>query len=342
MNSKISSSLPILAVTMGDPAGVGPEITVRALAQPEAYRICRPLVVGDRSVIQAALQGLGAALKVKAVTDITEADFQVGCIDLIDLGNVDLKSLKKGEVNAAAGKAAYEYIIRAADLVLAGQAHGLVTCPINKEAIRRAGYPFPGHTEILADHTGTKEYAMMLTTGSLRVVLVTIHLALEEAIKTLNEERILRAVRLAHTSGPMMGLDRPRIAVAGLNPHAGEEGMFGRQEIEIIAPAIKKARDMGVNARGPFPSDSLFHRALNEEFDFVIAMYHDQGLIPVKLIGFGRAVNVTLGLPIVRTSVDHGTAFDIAWQFRADEGSLMEAIRLAARFAAIKGEKAVV
>jgi 4-hydroxythreonine-4-phosphate dehydrogenase len=339
--SKASSHLPILTITMGDPAGVGPEIAIRAVSEPETYRICRPLIVGDRSVIEATLLGLRAALEWKALADVAEADFQAGRIDLIDLGNVDLKSLKKGEASAMAGKAAYEYILRATDLALAGRVDGLVTCPINKEAIRQAGYPFPGHTEILADRTDAREFGMMLVSDTLRVVLVTIHLALEDAIRMISEDGILRAIRLGHGAGLMMSIDSPRIAVVGLNPHAGEEGMFGRQEIEIIGPAVKKAKRMGYNVQGPFPSDSLFYRALRGEFDLVIAMYHDQGLIPIKLIGFGKTVNVTLGLPIIRTSVDHGTAFDIAWQFRANPGSLLEAIRLAARMAATRRYKKI-
>jgi len=327
---------PILAITMGDPAGIGPEIAVRALADADTYRICRPLVVGDASVMRATVDEMGVSMQLHPVAGVSEARFEQGQIDLLDLANVDLPTLKKAQVSAMAGKAAYEYIIRAIDMAMAGEVAGIVTCPIHKDALNQAGYHYPGHTEILADHTGTKDFAMMLTAGNLRVVLVTIHVALEEAIRQVDENRILRAIRLAHSAGQMMGIENPRIAVPGLNPHAGEGGMFGRQEIEIIEPAVRKAREEGLDAQGPFPPDTLFYRAVNGQFDFVTPMYHDQGLIPIKLIGFGGGVNVTLGLPIIRTSVDHGTAFGKAWQFRANAGSLMEAIRLAAQMARVK------
>jgi 4-hydroxythreonine-4-phosphate dehydrogenase len=330
---------PILAITMGDPAGIGPEIAVRALAEIGSYHICRPLLVGDASVMQATLQGMKISLRLHVVTDVPEAHFEPGQIDLVDMRNVDMSRLKKAQVSAMAGRAAYEYIIRATDMAMNGQVDAVVTCPIHKDALNQAGYHYPGHTEILADRTGTTDFAMMLVAGKLRVVLVTIHVALEKAIEEINEERILQAIRQAHEAGLMMGIEKPRIAVPGLNPHAGEGGMFGRQEIEIIGPAIKKAQQMGYNAQGPFPGDTLFYRAVNGQFDFVTPMYHDQGLIPIKLIGFGRGVNVTLGLPIIRTSVDHGTAFGKAWQFRANPGSLLEGIRLAAQMARNKRRK---
>jgi 4-hydroxythreonine-4-phosphate dehydrogenase len=330
---------PILAITMGDPAGIGPEIVVRALADPETYHICRPLLVGDGSVMKATLEGMGMLLKLNAIAEVSEAQFKPGQIDLYDLKNVDMQRLNKAQVSAMGGKAAYEYIIRAIDMAMAGEVDAIVTCPIHKDALNQAGYHYPGHTEILADRTGTTDFAMMLVAGKLRVVLVTIHVALEKAIQLINEERVLRAICLAHEAGVMLGLDNPRIAVPGLNPHAGEAGMFGRQEIEIIEPAIKKAQQMGYHAQGPFPADTLFYRAVNGQFDFVTPMYHDQGLIPIKLIGFGSGVNVTLGLPIIRTSVDHGTAFGKAWQFRANAGSLIEAIRLAAQMARTKRQR---
>jgi len=321
---------------MGDPAGIGPEIAVRALADPRTYEVCRPLVVGDGSVMQDTLDEMQIELDVRCIRDTADAVFHSGQIDVIDLRNVDLRSLKKAQVDAMAGAAAYEYIIRATDLALAGRVQAVVTGPINKDALNQAGYHFPGHTEILAQRTGTSDYAMMLVADRLRVVLVTIHVALREAIAQINEERILRAIRLAHQAGPLLGIAQPRVAVAALNPHASEGGLFGSEETEIIAPAIKKAQAMGYCVQGPLPADTVFYRALQGHFDIVTPMYHDQGLIPIKLIGFGRGVNVTLGLPIIRTSVDHGTAFGKAWQFRADAGSLMEAIRLAASMARAK------
>ena len=292
---------PILAITMGDPAGIGPEIAVRALSDPQSYRICRPLLIGDGSVMQAALDGMGVSLNLHTLADVSEAIFESGQIDLFDLKNVDMSRLKKAQVSAMAGRAAYEYIVRGIDMAMAGKVDAIVTCPIHKDALNQAGYHYPGHTEILADRTGTDDFAMMLVAGGLRVVLVTIHVALEEAIKQIDEKRILRAIRLAHDAGLMMGIENPRIAVPGLNPHAGEGGMFGRQEIEMIGPAVQKAKEMGFNVQGPFAPDTLFHRAVNGQFDFVTPMYHDQGLIPIKLIGFGGGVNVTLGLTIIRT-----------------------------------------
>jgi 4-phospho-D-threonate 3-dehydrogenase / 4-phospho-D-erythronate 3-dehydrogenase len=336
MNLSDTQERPILAITMGDPAGIGPEIAVRALADVDAYRICRPLVVGDASVMQATLDGMGISLTLHPVASASDAQFSPGHIDLLDLANVDLPTLPRAQVSAPAGRAAYEYIVRGIDLALAGDVDAIVTCPIHKDSLNQAGYHYPGHTEILADRTNTQDFAMMLTAGNLRVVLVTIHVSLEEAIRQIDETRILRAIRLAHQAGLMMGMAHPRIAVPGLNPHAGEGGMFGRQEIEIIEPAVRTAREQGYDAQGPFAPDTLFYRAVNGQFDFVTPMYHDQGLIPIKLIGFGGGVNVTLGLPIIRTSVDHGTAFGKAWQFRANAGSLMEAIRLAAQMARVR------
>ena len=339
MTMPSANDRPILAITMGDPAGIGPEIAVRALADIETYHICRPLLVGDTSVMEAILDGMGSSQRLQIIADVSEPSFEPGQIDLLDLDNVDMSQLKKAQVSAMAGQAAYEYIIRATDMAMAGDVDAIVTCPIHKDSLNQAGHHYPGHTEILADRTGTDDFAMMLTAGGLRVVLVTIHVALEVAIRQINEERILRAVRLAHEAGRMMGMEKPRIALPGLNPHAGEGGMFGRQEIEIIAPAVKKAKELGYDVQGPFPPDTLFYRAVKGQFDFVTPMYHDQGLIPIKLIGFGGGVNVTLGLPIIRTSVDHGTAFGKAWKFRADAGSLMEAIRLAAQMAGVRGRR---
>jgi 4-hydroxythreonine-4-phosphate dehydrogenase len=330
---------PILAITMGDPAGVGPEIAVRALADVATYRICRPLIVGDAAVIRATLDGMGARLALHTVSEPAAGHYELGQIDLLDLHNVDLGRMPKAQVSALAGAAAYEYIIKAIDLAMADAVDAVVTCPIHKDALNQAGYHYPGHTEIFAERTNTTDYAMMLTAGGLRVVLVTIHVALRQALDMINEERILRAIRLAHEAGGLLGIQRPRIGVPGVNPHAGEGGMFGREELELIMPAIEKARALGYDAQGPFSPDTIFYRALHGQFDFVTPMYHDQGLIPIKVIGFGGGVNVTLGLPIIRTSVDHGTAFGKAWQFRADAGSLLEAMRVAVQMAKVKRQR---
>ena len=339
MNESVMNERPLLAITMGDAAGIGPEIAVRALADAETHRICRPLVIGDGAVVEAVLDEMEVDLTVHSIADLSEAGFQPRQIDVLDLHNIDLSRLEKAQVCAMAGAAAYEYIVRAIDLALDGTVDAVVTGPIHKDALNQAGYHYPGHTEILAARTGTQDFAMMLVAGELRVVLVTIHVALREALDQIDEARILRAVRLAHEAGLLLGIEHPRIAVPGLNPHAGEGGMFGREEIEIITPAVEQARSLGYDAQGPFPPDTLFYRAAQGQFDFVTPMYHDQGLIPIKLIGFGHGVNVTLGLPIIRTSVDHGTAFGKAWEFRADAGSLMEAIRLAAQMAKVKRQQ---
>ena len=315
---------------MGDAAGIGPEIAVRALSRSTTYEVCRPLLVGDASVIRATITGMSMGMGIRPITRVADARFQPGQIDLIDLCNIDLRDLSPGKISPMAGRAAYEFIVHGIRLAMSGEVDGMVTCPIHKESLNRAGIPFPGHTEILAEETGTTDYAMMLVADPLRVVLVTIHVALLEAIGKIDSVAIHRAILHSQEAGRLLGIANPRIAVAGLNPHAGESGLFGREEIEVITPAIRRALSEGIDAQGPFPADTVFHRAHHGQFDFVVAMYHDQGLIPIKLIGFGRGVNVTIGLPIIRTSVDHGTAFGKAWGFRADEGSLLEAIRVAA------------
>jgi 4-phospho-D-threonate 3-dehydrogenase / 4-phospho-D-erythronate 3-dehydrogenase len=324
---------PILAITMGDAAGIGPEIAVRALREPAVFETCRPILIGDGSVIGATLQAMKVDLPLHAITNVSEARFESGTVDMLDLHNIDMARLKKAQVDPMAGRAAYEYIVRGIDLAMEGKIQGIVTCPIHKDALNQAGFHYPGHTEILADRSGTHDFAMMLVTGNLRVVLVTIHVSLRDAIEQVNEERILRAISLAQQAGLLLGIDHPRIAVPGLNPHAGENGMFGDEESRIITPAIRKAKEMGYDVYGPLPADTIFYRAVNGQFDFVTPMYHDQGLIPIKLLGFGKGVNITLGLPFIRTSVDHGTAFGKAWQFRADAGSLIEAIQLGAQMA---------
>jgi len=324
---------PILAITMGDAAGIGPEIAVRALSRDETYETCRPVLIGDGSVVRATISGMGVATAVRSVSRVAEAEFTPGRIDLIDLHNVDLGELAPGAIGPMTGRAAYEFIVHGIRLATANEVDAVVTCPIHKESLNAAGVPFPGHTEILAKETGTTDYAMMLIAEPLRVILVTIHLSLKRAIQQIDPPGICRAIRHSQEAGRLLGIASPRIAVAGLNPHAGEGGMFGREEIEIIAPAVHQAQAEGIDVRGPLAADTVFHRARQGQFDVVVAMYHDQGLIPIKLMGFGRGVNVTLGLPIIRTSVDHGTAFGKAWQYRADEGSLLEALRVAATMA---------
>jgi len=330
-DSRAIGDRPILALTMGDAAGIGPEIAVRALGDAKVRSVCRPVLIGDASVVRSVLEAMDMPLTLHCITDVGHASLERDAVNLIDLANIDVRRLAPGTISAMTGAAAYECIIRAVDLAMNGSVAGIVTGPIHKGSLNMAGHNYPGHTEILAERTGARDYAMMLCTPSLRVVLATIHLSLRTAIDSLDEVAVLRAIRFAHDAGLLLGIPRPRIAVPGLNPHAGEGGLFGSEEGRIIGPAIARAHSEGLEVTGPFPADTVFHRASKREFDFVIALYHDQGLIPIKLLGFGQGVNVTLGLPIVRTSVDHGTAFGKAWQFRADPGSLVEAVVLAAR-----------
>jgi 4-hydroxythreonine-4-phosphate dehydrogenase len=324
---------PIIAITIGDPAGVGPEVTARALARAEVWGCCRPLVVGDAGVLERAAALVGRGLALHPISHASEARFDPSTPDVLDLRNVDLTDLQPGRVSAAAGKASVEYIQRAAELARTGQADAIATGPINKAALKAANIPYIGHTELLAALLGEERVTTMLATQGLRVVHVTRHVPLAEVAALITRERVLETIRLTHVGLRQMGILHPRLAVAALNPHGGDEGLMGRQEIDAIGPAIEAARAEGIEAVGPIPADSVFFRAIRGEFDVVVAMYHDQGHIPIKTHGFERSVTVTLGLPIVRTSVDHGTAFDIAWQGVASEESMVEAIRLAAQLA---------
>lgn len=322
---------PVLAITMGDPAGVGPEVIVKALEHDAVWQACRPVVIGDARWMTDAARIVGTKRTVRAVTSVFEAGAR-DSIDVLDLANVPTDFVR-GKVSAAGGRAAYEYIERAVQLALNHQANAIVTAPLNKEALHAAGKMFAGHTEILAELCGVKGTVMMLTCPRLRVSHVSTHVSLREALARVTTERVMRVIQLTHDALVQMGIAAPRLAVAGLNPHAGESGLFGNEEEKIIAPAIHAAQHAGIDARGPFPPDTIFWRATQGEFDAVIAMYHDQGHIPMKLLGFFDGVNVTLGLPIIRTSVDHGTAFDIAGTGRADERSMIAAILLAAQMA---------
>jgi 4-hydroxythreonine-4-phosphate dehydrogenase len=322
---------PIIAITMGDAAGIGPEIIVKALQLKEIYSICCPLVVGEGGIMQEAIKLVNSPLKLRSMKTTTELKRQFGIIDLLDLHNLDRKDVITGQICKACGKAAMEYIAKAAELALKGEVKAVVTAPINKEATIQAGYGDVGHLEFLARLTNATEYATMLVTGPLRVVHLTTHYSLKQACALVTEERILAKLKLTHNSFRQWGIERSRIGVAALNPHAGEGGLFGTEEIEQIAPAVKEAQGLGIDARGPFPADSIFTRTINGEFDVVLAMYHDQGHIAIKVHGFEKSVSVALGLPFVRTSVDHGTAFDIAGKGIADSQSLEEAIKTAVR-----------
>lgn len=320
---------PIIAITMGDAAGIGPEIIAKALLSKQIYDICCPLLLGEGTTMLAVIKSLGSPLKLHPVEKASEARGQPGTIDLLDLHNLDQKEVRVGRVCKACGKAAMEYIEKAAELALHDEVKAVVTAPINKEATIQAGYGDIGHLEFLARISHTTEYATMLVSGTLRVVHLTTHHSLIDACRLVTKERILAKLRLTDSSFRGWGIAHPRIAVAALNPHGGEGGLFGSEEIEQIVPAVKEAQNLGIDARGPFPADSVFTRAINGEFDTVLAMYHDQGHIPVKVHGFENSVSVALGLPFVRTSVDHGTAFDIAGKGIANCQSLEEAIKMA-------------
>ena len=327
----------ILGITMGDPAGIGPEIAVKALSHSDVYEGCRPLIIGDAAVIAKAARIIDPTVRIRPVSQIGEAIFEYGSIDVLDLKNADIDKLEYGKLSAIAGNAAYEAVKKAIELAMDKKIDATVTCPINKEAINMAGYHFSGHTEIYAHLTKTKDYSMMLADGNLRVVHVSTHVALREACDAVKKERVMKVIKLAYEASRMIGIREPKIGVAGLNPHAGENGLFGREEIEEIIPAIRQAVMQGIAAEGPIPPDSIFSRAIAGTYDIVVAMYHDQGHIPLKVKGFswnektgrwdmGNGVNITLGLPIIRTSVDHGTAFDRAGLGVASESSLLSAI----------------
>jgi len=333
---------PIVAVTMGDPAGVGPEIIVRAFGEDAVARSSRPVVVGSAAVMREAMALVGAPLDLHAVRGVDECRWAPEMLECLDLGNVDAGTLPRGAVSAAAGRAAYEYIVQAVALARERAVDAIVTAPVNKEALAAAGVRHSGHTEILAELTDTRDFAMLLMGRELRVIHVTTHVALRRVPDLVTRDRVLQVIRLAHRTMEGLGQPRGRIAVAGLNPHAGEDGLFGDEEKTAIVPAIEAARGEGMNVVGPLPADTLFSRARGGEFDIVVAMYHDQGHIPVKTLGFtydeasGRwtglsGVNVTVGLPFIRVSVDHGTAFDRAWKGIANHESMVEAIDVAVR-----------
>lgn len=327
---------------MGDPAGVGPEIIARACAEPVGRDRARCLVIGCAAVMRQALGLVGSPLTLHGVGRIAEGRWAAGTLECLDLGNVDAATLPRGEVSAGAGRAAYEYIERAVALARDGAIDAIVTAPINKEALAAAGMPHTGHTEILAELSRTRDVAMLLMGRELRVIHVTTHVALRRVPDLITRERVLTTIRLAQRTMEGLGRPRPRIAVAGLNPHAGEDGLFGDEERKEITPAIEAARAEGLTVTGPLPADTLFSRARGGEFDIVVAMYHDQGHIPVKTLGFQydesrkawtglSGVNVTVGLPFLRVSVDHGTAFDRAWKGTANHESMTEAIDVAVR-----------
>ncbi|RBP96645.1 4-hydroxythreonine-4-phosphate dehydrogenase [Cytobacillus firmus] len=320
---------------MGDAAGVGPEIILKSLAESEMYEISNPLVIGDRKILERAKSFVDSGLVIEAVKadQLNEIPYKHGVVHCLDLDLLP-EDLPIGQVSPAAGDAAFQYLAKAIEMAKENSIDAICTAPLNKEALQKGGHMYPGHTEILADLTNTKDYSMMLSAPNLRVIHVTTHVGIIDAVKMINPERVYHVLKLAHDTLKKAGIESPKIAVCGINPHAGENGLFGYgEEEEKVIPGVEKAQAEGINAVGPLPADTLFFRAVRGDFDIVVAMYHDQGHGPVKVLGLDAGVNITVGLPIIRTSVDHGTAFDIAGKGIADEKSLMEAMRQAVELA---------
>ena len=339
---------PVIGITMGDPASIGPELCLRALADEKLYERCHPLVVGDAAILERAMQIPGMPkLKLHPIDKVEDAVFTPGVLDVVDLQCVSAEDVQVGRISAKAGDAAFRYVCKVIEMSMANEVDATVTNALNKEALNLAGHHFSGHTEIYAHYTNTQHFTMMLAHEDMRIVHVSTHVSLREACERVKKARVLEVIRIAAKACRDMGIANPRVGVAGLNPHCGEGGLFGREEIEEIGPAIEAARAEGIDAQGPVPPDTVFSKARGGWYDIVVAMYHDQGHIPLKLLGFvyDRAaqkwqavsgVNITLGLPIIRTSVDHGTAFDQAGLGTASEISLMNAIQYAIDFARVR------
>jgi 4-hydroxythreonine-4-phosphate dehydrogenase len=337
---------PIIAITIGDPAGIGPEITAKTLSDPETYIICNPIVIGDKYSLQMGIKVAKQKLLINIIKDPKEAKHSHGTIDLIDLKNIDPMNIVMGKPAPMTGSASAQYVIKAADLALRGEVDAIVTAPLNKEAMHMGGYNYPGHTELLAEKSCISDYAMMLVTGNLRVIHATTHIPFKEIAKRLTTERIYITINIAQDACKALGIEHPRIVVAGLNPHSGDGGLFGDEEEKIIAPAIKRSQAEGLDVDGPVPPDTVFCKAAGGQYDIVVALYHDQGHIPVKLLSMkydqetGKwdsisGVNITLGLKFIRTSVDHGTAYGKAGRMEgtASPHSLKEAIQYAVKMA---------
>lgn len=326
MNS--NTNRPLIGITMGDPGGIGPEILVKSIVNKEIQKISKPVVLGDAAIMEEAVNFLDASMEI-CILDRPD-QFKEKHINLLPSSSLDPETCKLSSPTRESGKAMADYITRGTSLAMDNQIQALVTCPITKTGLQMAGIPFPGHTELIASQTNTQNFAMMLAGTRLKVVLVTIHMPLNKVAANLTQETIIKKVSLTRQSLiHRFGISSPKIAVAGLNPHAGESSMFGREEESIILPAVNQAKKMGIDLEGPLPPDTVFYHAVNGKYDAVICMYHDQGLIPFKLVHFKDGVNTTLGLPIIRTSVDHGTAYDIAWKGIAHPDSLIEAIKMA-------------
>lgn len=323
----------IIAVTMGDPAGIGPEIIIKALAEGELSGT-PAVVVGCAATFRRILAlGVTPAAELRIIDEVSQAHFAPGVINVIDEPLADPQALVPGKVQKEAGDLAYRCVKRATELAMAGHVHAIATAPLNKEALYSAGHIYPGHTELLAKLTHSRDYAMVLYTDKLKVIHVSTHIALRKFLDTLNHERVETVIQMADTFLRRVGYENPRIAVAGVNPHAGENGLFGDEEIKIVGPSVEKMKAKGINVAGPCPPDTVFLQTYEGMYDMVVAMYHDQGHIPLKLMGFYDGVNITAGLPFIRTSADHGTAFDIAWTGKAKSESMAISIQLAVQLA---------
>lgn len=335
---------------MGDPAGIGPEIVVKALSLKETYDKCRPMVTGDAAVMQLAIRQLDSDLKVNAISNVNDARFEYGTIDVYDLHCIDMDTFRQGEVAAQCGDAAFKAVVKAIELAMNNDVDATVTAPLNKEALNLAGHHFDGHTEIYARYTGTKKYAMLLADDFMRVIHVSTHVSLRQACDLVKKQRIIDVAELITDACRQFGIERPHIGIAGLNPHASDNSLFGSEEKEEIIPAVEALRAKGYDVDGPVPPDTLFAKAKCGKYDGCVAMYHDQGHIPFKVVGFNwnketgkmestKGVNITLGLPIIRVSVDHGTAFDVAGKGVASPEAMLLSIDYAARMALNKNRK---
>ncbi|MFZ0577533.1 MAG: 4-hydroxythreonine-4-phosphate dehydrogenase PdxA [Psychrobacillus psychrotolerans] len=323
----------IIAIPMGDAAGIGPEITVKSLAKEELYTMCKPLVVGDANILRKAIEVTGVNLKVRVVSSPAEGSYEFGTIDVMDLANINMEDFVPGEVSAQNGQAAFEFIKRSVELAMAGEVKAIATTPINKESLKAAKVPYIGHTEMLEDLGGAPDPLTMFQVKGMRIFFLTRHVSVAEAITQMTKERVRDYLNRCDKALQRLGVESRKLAVAGLNPHSGEGGLFGMEEVEEIKPGVELAKADGIDAYGPVPADSVFFQALNGKYDAVLSLYHDQGHIAAKMTDFHRTISITNGLPFLRTSVDHGTAFDIAWKNIASEVSMYECIKLAAEYA---------
>ena len=324
---------PLIAVTMGDPAGIGPEIVARTIDDKEIFNIARCIVIGDRKIMEKAIQIVGADLKIHVTDNPAEGDYSEGVLNLIDLDNINMDQFEYGKVSAMCGQAAYDYIAKSIEITMSGQADAVATTPINKESLHAAEVPFIGHTEIFGALTGTEDPLTLFETNGLRVFFLTRHTSLRDMLDDIKKDRIIDYVQRCTEALRKLGVNEGTMAVAGLNPHSGEHGLFGWEEVNEIAPAVEELKKQGYDVAGPVPADSVFHQAAMGKYNSVLSLYHDQGHIATKTLDFDRTISITNGMPILRTSVDHGTAFDIAGKGIAGAVSMKEAVRLAAKYA---------